>query len=204
MNKSYIVWLLPILVIILLIITLWKPGQQAEAPTTPANMPAAEESPMEPTSNEEVVTPEETAPAASGDYIGLAEAEATALAEANGVPFRVVERDGMMLPTTRDYRPGRINATVAEGVVVSYTTEGLEMDKGGTEPVPVDNPGTVGEHDEIIGMTETEAKAYADAQSVPFRIGSIDGEVLPVTMDYRPGRITATLAGGVVTSYTVE
>jgi hypothetical protein len=167
-------------------------------------MPAAEESSTAPTADEEAAASEEMAPAADQDYVGLTEAAAAVLAEANGVPFRVVERDGMMLPTTRDYRPGRINATVAEGVVVSYTIEEAEMDKGSIEPIPVDNPGSMSEHDEIIGMTEAEAKAYADAQSVPFRIGSIDGEVLPVTMDYRPGRITATLVSGVVTNYTVE
>jgi heat shock protein HslJ len=59
-------------------------------------------------------------------------------------------------------------------------------------------------HDEIIGMTEDEAAAYAEINKLPFRIGTIDGEGRPVTADFRPGRITAELEGGVVTGYTVE
>jgi hypothetical protein len=136
------------------------------------------------------------------DYVGLSEAEAAVLAEVNNVLFRVVERDGEMLPTTRDYQPGRINAVVENGTVVSYTVEGsdappMDMDKG--EPAA-----DAGTHDTIIGMTVAEAEAYAAANEVPFRIGSVDGEARPVTMDYRPGRITASTVAGVVTEYTVE
>jgi hypothetical protein len=155
------------------------------------------------------------------DYVGLSEAAAETLAVENAVPFRVVERDGEMLPTTRDYRPGRINATVEAGVVTSYLVEGeLEpVSDGGKkqgdpdankydfgDPVSPDVDGVTatGEHDEIIGMTEAEAEAYAEANEVPFRIGSVDGEPRPLTMDYRPGRITASVEDGVVTEYTVE
>jgi len=35
-----------------------------------------------------------------------------------------VERDGHFLPATKDYRQGRINATVDNGVVTSYRVEG--------------------------------------------------------------------------------
>lgn len=155
------------------------------------------------------------------DYTGLSEAAAEGLAVENGVPFRVVERDGEMLPTTRDYRPGRINATVEAGVVTSYVVEGeLEpVSDGGKkqgdpdankydfgDPVvsPVDGVTATGAHDEIIGMTEAQAQAYAEAAEVPFRVGFRDGEPLPLTMDYRPGRITASIEDGVVTEYTVE
>ncbi len=59
-----------------------------------------------------------------GDYINMPVKEAQTLAESQGVPFRVVIEDGEGLPATLDYRPGRINATVANGLVVSYETEG--------------------------------------------------------------------------------
>ena len=59
-------------------------------------------------------------------------------------------------------------------------------------------------HDEIIGMTTAEAEAYAEAKAVDFRVGTIDGEPMPVTLDYRPGRITAEIANGIVVGYNVE
>lgn len=161
-------------------------------------------------------TAEQSNPPATADYVGLSEVEAEALATQNGVAFRVVERDGEQLPTTRDFREGRINAVVSNGVVTSYTVESSESTPPATdpstptgtdttgEPSDTDGTGASGEHDAIIGMTETEAEAYAEANAVPFRIGSVDGESLPVTMDYRPGRITATIESGVVTEYSVE
>ncbi len=159
-------------------------------------------------------------------YVGLPVSEAEMVAETNNVPFRVVERDGELLPTTRDYRPGRINAVVEEGVVVSYTIEGEDMATS-SPPAPTEGhkqgdpdankynfsdgteqseetDSTTGAHDAIIGMTQAEAEAYAEANEVEFRIGSIDGEPRALTMDYRPGRITASLEDGVVVSYTVE
>lgn len=70
------------------------------------------------------------------DYIGLTVEEATELAEENDVMFRVVERDGEPLPATMDYRPGRINASVEDGMVISYMVEGgsdLPMDSSEDE-----------------------------------------------------------------------
>lgn len=66
---------------------------------------------------------EKTTPQKS-DYIGLTIKEAEALAQSKGVPFRIVNKDGKMLPTTRDFRIGRINATVENDKVVSYEVEG--------------------------------------------------------------------------------
>lgn len=57
-------------------------------------------------------------------YVGLSVEEATDLAAENGVMFRVVEEDGEFLPATMDFRPGRINATVVDGKVVSFEVEG--------------------------------------------------------------------------------
>ncbi len=172
--------------------------------------------------NEQSVADESTE-----DYVGLTVAEAEARAAAQGVMFRVVERDGAMLPTTRDFRPGRINAVVVDDVVVSYTVEGQDTvdadseaaarDDGqkqgdpnanrydlGDESTADDAADTVGKHDAIIGITVAEAEVYAETNSVPFRVGSVDGEPRPVTMDYRPGRITADIVDGVVVDYSVE
>jgi len=127
------------------------------------------------------------------DFIGMTETEAETKAAEDGVLFRVVERDGEMLSTTRDYRPGRINAVVESGVITSYTEEGTNQ--GGMQ---------AREHSEIIGMTTSEAEAYAATKEVDFRVGTIDGEAMPVTLDFRPGRITAEIMDGVVVDYTVE
>jgi hypothetical protein len=55
--------------------------------------------------------------------IGMTTAEAEAYSADQNVPFRVVMRDDESLPVTMDLRPGRINAVVEAGVVVSYTIE---------------------------------------------------------------------------------
>jgi len=65
-------------------------------------------------------------------------------------------------------------------------------------------PSTPGDTDVIIGMTIAEVEVYAAEQAVPFRLGYKDGEYLAVTMDYRPGRITASVENGVVFDYSVE
>lgn len=153
----------------------------------------------------------------TSDYTGLTTAQAVARAESNDVLFRVVEIDGEPQMVTEDFRPGRINATVENDVVVSYTVEGSEsgaMDNPYFQDNQLDgdmidaqtpsNGTDSNTNDAIIGMTTAEAEAYAEANDVMFRIGAIDGEFLPVTMDYRPGRITAEIEDDIVTGYTVE
>jgi len=133
-----------------------------------------------------------------GVYRGLSVTQAEETAAARGEMFRVVEIDGEPQPTTRDFQEGRINATVEGGVVTSYTVES-------NDPVlEADTETEANTNDEIIGMTTTEAEAYAEAQGVDFRTGTIDGEPLPVTLDLQPGRITAEIENGVVVGYTVE
>lgn len=57
-------------------------------------------------------------------YIWLNVEDATELANTNDEIFRVVEIDGEPRPVTMDYRPGRINASVVDGVVSDFTIEG--------------------------------------------------------------------------------
>jgi heat shock protein HslJ len=59
-------------------------------------------------------------------------------------------------------------------------------------------------HDEILGMAEEQAEKYAEEKKVSFRVTTRDGEGQPATMDYRPGRINATVEAGVVTGYSIE
>jgi len=60
------------------------------------------------------------------DYKGQTVEAAKKLAELNGVPFRVVTKDGEPLPATMDWRPGRINASTQDGIVIDVQIEGAE------------------------------------------------------------------------------
>jgi hypothetical protein len=123
-------------------------------------------------------------------YIGLTPTQAANYAASVDELFRVVEIDGAPQAVTKDYRPGRINAVVQNGVVTTYTIEGQET--------PVEETG------DYIGLTVENAQARAEAQGVAFRLGTIDGQPRPLTMDYRPGRITATVENNIVVDYSVE
>lgn len=126
------------------------------------------------------------------DLIGMPTEKATTYAAENDFRFRIVEIDGEPQPTTKDYRPGRINAAVENGVVVSYEVEGEDASAEARE------------HDEIIGMTQTEVVNYATENDITLRIGRIDEQYLPLTLDYRPGRVTAEIDDGAVSAYSVE
>jgi hypothetical protein len=57
---------------------------------------------------------------------------------------------------------------------------------------------------DYVGMTTSEAQAAAKENGVPFRIGMLDGDLQLVTLDYRPGRITAEVENDIVVNYSVE
>ena len=68
----------------------------------------------------------------SSSYMGLTESEAVSFAKSRNERFRVVKRDGRSLMVTSDSRPGRINATITNGVVTSYSVESGWGVGGGT------------------------------------------------------------------------
>lgn len=94
--------------------------------------PAPEPVPVEPVPVEPAPVepaPEEPAPEEPGvptpyplvdpaTVVGLSEAAATAWAQQQGIPSRVVSRDAEALAVTSDYRPERLNLGVADGTVV--------------------------------------------------------------------------------------
>ncbi len=147
----------------------------------------------------------------TGDYTGLTVPKAEEIAVARQEPFRVIEIDGEPQPTTRDFQAGRINATVNNGIITSFSMESNEdtnVNQDDTpEPVPEREGAaevTAGAHDAIIGMLLAEAQAYAASNDIAFRVGIVDGVGQPVTMDYLPGRITAATEADIVVGYTVE
>ena len=130
-------------------------------------------------------------------YIGMTTSEANMEAKSDGAMFRVVEEDGRPQPTTRDFQEGRINAVVEGGIVTEFYIETNDpVIKKSIENEPINN--------EIIGMTTIEAETYSKNNDVDFRIVMIDGESLPITLDFRPGRINAEVENDIVVGYTVE
>ncbi len=64
--------------------------------------------------------------ASASEYIGLAEQAAVDKATRTRTPHRVVERDGMQLPVTMDFAPGRLNFYLKDGMVYKVQVEGRE------------------------------------------------------------------------------
>ena len=56
--------------------------------------------------------------------------------------------------------------------------------------------------DSIVGLDVDDAKRAVESAGYTWRIGTIDGQPQPVTMDYRDDRLTFTVDGGVVTDAT--
>lgn len=122
-------------------------------------------------------------------WLGLSEADAQTQAGAQGVAFRVIRRDGVDLPQTRDLRPGRINATVAGGLVIGIAVEPAHTTVEGTSDIrglP------------LLGLAIDAAQAHATANGTTLRVVSVDGQSMAVTADYNPDRMNATVLGGVV------
>ncbi len=60
-------------------------------------------------------------PKSDGDFVGLSEAEGASLAGQRELRHRVVSVDGELRPTTRDYRPDRVNFELEGGKIVKVT-----------------------------------------------------------------------------------
>jgi heat shock protein HslJ len=55
----------------------------------------------------------------------------------------------------------------------------------------------------LVGKKVGAARAAAEAEGYEFRVISVDGDVRPVTLDYRPQRLNAVVVDGRVTEITV-
>ncbi len=58
--------------------------------------------------------------------------------------------------------------------------------------------------DDYVGLTLEAAQELAENNNTTLRVTELDGEPQMVTMDYRPGRINASVKNNIVTSYRVE
>ena len=79
--------------------------------------------------------------------------------------------------------------------------EGFQSRPGGTRVSP-DSVGAcaVSREDRLlpqyVGLTEAEATQLGREEAVPVRTACRDGESLPVTADYRPGRVNLVVESG--------
>ncbi|MFM8381113.1 MAG: hypothetical protein ACKOA6_03815, partial [Actinomycetota bacterium] len=85
---------------------------------------------------------------------------------------------------------------------VEVPSSDVTVDDGslGGEPVgelPAEIP--LDRANELLGLTEDEAVAYAESQGWGVRIAARDGEQFALTMDYSPTRVNLTVEGGFVT-----
>ena len=60
-------------------------------------------------------------PADTSSYVGMTLSEASARADKAEIRWRIVEEDGKPRPVTMDYRPERLNFSVAEGKIIRVT-----------------------------------------------------------------------------------
>lgn len=98
--------------------------QENPSPTLPTEISTQTPVPTIENTPSELPTPEEEKSDSPKDYVGLTLSGAQILAKENNVPFRLVQEDGEFLPATMDYVIGRINASMQDGIVVSYSVEG--------------------------------------------------------------------------------
>ena len=90
--------------------------EEEQGPTSSAaESPAVESlSESKPESPQDMKPPKDPK---DNDFVGMSEADANKLAKKRGLKSRVVERDGRLLPATRDYRPDRVNFSIEKGKV---------------------------------------------------------------------------------------
>lgn len=172
-------------------------GEQSQAETS------SQSTASEPTTSSEVDVPgdphmnDENPLTAARDrhdfvWLGLSEADAQAQAEAQGLTWQVVRRDGEDIPEAPKLEAGQIHAHILEGKVLAV----LRKSDHGAPPLyeGVSLPELL----PFIGLSEAESKAAAEAAGRPWRLISRDGEQFMVTMDYRENRVNTIVRDGVV------
>ncbi len=127
-------------------------------------------------------------PQAADGYVGLTVEDAGDRADANGLPWRVVEIDGVPQAVTEDFVPNRLNFVVADGIVTAYSTD-AELTPG------VHDPGTT---QSFVGLDVETAGNQALAADRPWRVVSVDGEDLVITADFQADRVNFVVVDGIV------
>lgn len=124
-------------------------------------------------------------------WYGLTEASALAQARAGDIPLRIATRDGVGLPLTEDYVPGRVTIDLGARRVVFARVEGKSAATEGTLQADLEP---------YIGITEDAARQLAASSKRPLRVIARDGEEFLRTMDFNPRRINVRIHQGIVRS----
>lgn len=88
--------------------------------TAPTSPPSPSASPT-PAASHKTPPTQKQAKQVARDVVGMAEVEAVATAQAQGLTTRVVQRDGQDFPITMDLRTDRINLVITDGKVTRAT-----------------------------------------------------------------------------------
>lgn len=76
------------------------------------------------------------------------------------------------------------------------------IDPGAPDDVPPMKQADTSKDGDFVGLTVEEGEAMAKERKLVHRIVSVDGDVRPVTMDYRPDRINFTVEIGKIVKVT--
>ncbi len=87
---------------------------------------SCQEKEAEPTEGRDEPPAEETTDASEGeakdsDFVGMTIEDGEALAKERGLAYRTVEIDGEGLMATADFRPDRVNFSIAKGKIIKVT-----------------------------------------------------------------------------------
>ena len=130
--------------------------------------------------------------------------QAGALLDEVMVKWRVVQRDCQYLAVTEDWRPGRVNLSVIDDLVVGWQVEGAGHAHGSTWCAS--NASDTDPVHGILGLDLSEAAAILDAKEVSWRLVGSECPFQPIamTLDLVEGRLNLETMNGVVVYYSIE
>lgn len=130
-------------------------------------------------------------------YLERPEAEVVAELQADGYASRVIGRDGVHLPVTRDVDPDRMDLMVFDGVVVFAALDGeptAEGSRSAREPLAVVVVSTDGS---VVSSGTATVRVGPDDVSIPWPTGVEGGTPTRGTLfpDLHPGAAVLTVSG---------
>ena len=134
-------------------------------------------------------------------YVSLPIDEAAALAETNGLAWRVVHLDGQDQPIRLVTRADRVNFTVQSGIVIHVRSDAELAGHSGPETTTTT---IVQPADQYVSLPVEEAGALADANGEDWRVINLDGEPQLHQQDIRPKRLNFTVVDGIVVSVQTD
>ena len=123
----------------------------------------------------------------SFEWFGLSLEAAEKKAKQRNVAMRMVEKNGRLLPVTRDFIKGRLNIRVFAGKVIGVSIEGQNQQEGAALGlIP------------YLGLSEQQASALAVKKGVKIRTVARDNKSLEITADMIKDRVNIHVRGGIV------